>query len=666
MIHNTSKCYEVEKLTYVQGFYGNTITNITAVVGDNGCGKSTLLRLLLSTLPYDNSKVSDDVIVLAMRENDALCYYTTALEQYTLDIKEKDVVKNERAMSLYDEHGNFKEAKFEGLKLIYCNNFFDYSDYFYRKYGEVDDLSFGGLISSDYRKGMEMHQIINQSTSDEPEHFEDVISAQKQNASASVGLDRNYAIGNYYNCEILRQLEFKFAYNDLANANNLPFTIPEKIYLKLNPINLSDESFTTIKREVADLSDSGRNGSKLLGDIENLTNKLRCAHSVRTKKDFIVAVAQSLFLNAINDICVPKIVPFDKHRYYDDLLTLVNSVGSTQGLEAIDGLFQSMHSWTRALESQDKGQGALLSPYMNFMDWLFRSSAGLELVVDIRGATVNLNTPESQQAFADFVKLHIKTNSIYRYIDFYWPLSSGEFNLFSLYARFFSILRWDEQCEQYSFKRVGSHGTSFNSAIILIDEADLTFHPKWQQRYIKSLVEFLSQIYNPYEVQIIFTTHSPILLSDIEHSSVIRIAKNVDENGSPKLCIRTSAEKTFAQNIHTLFADSFVLDIKNLGETLGDFSYSKINNCLELLNNALAGDSVILDSELRFIEYVVERIGEPVVSEMLTRKLIEYKKSINTTPTTGKVDAALAAFKNLGREERNAFIKAVVNEMEGG
>ncbi|MCQ4936340.1 hypothetical protein [Anaerotignum propionicum] len=100
-------------------------------------------------------------------------------------------------------------------------------------------------------------------------------------------------------------------------------------------------------------------------------------------------------------------------------------------------------------------------------------------------------------------------------------------------------------------------------------------------------------------------------------------------------------------------------------ETLGDFSYSKINHCLELLNNALDEKLLIQEDKLKFIEYLVNKIGEPVVYEMLSHKLRDYKKYIDKEQISQKVGNALTTYKDLSVDEKREFIKAIIGELEG-
>lgn len=57
--------------------------------------------------------------------------------------------------------------------------------------------------------------------------------------------------------------------------------------------------------------------------------------------------------------------------------------------------------------------------------------------------------------------------------------------------------------------------------IILLDEPDLQLHPEWQQKFISLLLDLLYAYFPKVKFQIILTTHSPILLSDIPRKNVI-------------------------------------------------------------------------------------------------------------------------------------------------
>ncbi|WP_158621253.1 AAA family ATPase [Dyella dinghuensis] len=67
---------------------------------------------------------------------------------------------------------------------------------------------------------------------------------------------------------------------------------------------------------------------------------------------------------------------------------------------------------------------------------------------------------------------------------------------------------------------------SNRSLLIMIDEGDVFLHPAWQQRYVDFVDHFVATI-KPYfaSVQVILTTHSPILVSDFPRDCIYRLGR---------------------------------------------------------------------------------------------------------------------------------------------
>ena len=122
---------------------------------------------------------------------------------------------------------------------------------------------------------------------------------------------------------------------------------------------------------------------------------------------------------------------------------------------------------------------------------------------------------------------------VFSVLSFSWDgLSSGEMSILNLLGRL------------YSGKKI--YGNIPNK-LLLIDEVDLGLHPEWQRLWISDVLPLISEILcsDDQELQVIITTHSPIILSDILNQDIIYL-------GDGEL-----QEKTFGQNIYTLFNNSF-------------------------------------------------------------------------------------------------------------
>ena len=145
----------------------------------------------------------------------------------------------------------------------------------------------------------------------------------------------------------------------------------------------------------------------------------------------------------------------------------------------------------------------------------------------------------------EFMRLYDSYTKIFNEIDFLkcsWGMSSGESSMFNLFSRLHEVLhKW----EQRKF-------------ILILDELDSCFHPQWQQKIMNFLTEFLRTSYSQKEFQIILTTHSPVLLSDIPRDNVIFMRREG--------VVEKEHKQTFAANIASLYYDSFFMKNGSIGE----------------------------------------------------------------------------------------------------
>lgn len=166
---------------------------------------------------------------------------------------------------------------------------------------------------------------------------------------------------------------------------------------------------------------------------------------------------------------------------------------------------------------------------------------------------------------------------------------------------------------------------------LIFDEIELYFHPEFQRKFILELLQVLSSTnLNSIEaINIIFSTHSPFILSDIPSCNVLKL----DETGPKKY---SKHEGTFASNIHDLLANEFFLahgymgavaeeKVKQLTETLTYYSIKKALQKLSPLSdeyktqskelNKIITNTTILSKEE--IKAFIEIIGEPLIKNSL-------------------------------------------------
>ncbi|MBH3470589.1 AAA family ATPase [Pseudomonas putida] len=101
------------------------------------------------------------------------------------------------------------------------------------------------------------------------------------------------------------------------------------------------------------------------------------------------------------------------------------------------------------------------------------------------------------------------------------------------------------------------------ATLICIDEGDLYLHPEWQVEFVERLIKCLPELSDG-TVQIIFTTHSPILISDLPHQCVVVLSQEKESciGGSDRFAER---HKTFAANLYDIYQYSFGLSQKRSG-----------------------------------------------------------------------------------------------------
>lgn len=188
-----------------------------------------------------------------------------------------------------------------------------------------------------------------------------------------------------------------------------------------------------------------------------------------------------------------------------------------------------------------------------------------------------------------------------------YGVSSGERVLYTLLSRIF-ICIFGKQGEIHHVRErrmVNAHDFDGKTIILLLDEPDIQLHPEWQQKFLNMLLSSFAKFFPKVMFQIIITSHSPILISDIPKSNILFIEKR---DGYSHVCSPMKHKETFAANIHTLYNDSFFLD----GVPIGDFAKGKIQEIYNKLNE----DNNLSPEILKDIY----RIGEPIIRELLLKK----------------------------------------------
>lgn len=551
-IHLSDKfkfCYSTEELTLTcnEGmnssfvFWDEHITNLSVIVGDNGAGKTTILKCIIEHLTYEGLEIASNCFfVFFDKSSKKIKIFTSG--KFVCNLNVKNNIESLDDPEIFSSTGDKKEEKclmpeLKSSKVIYIQNVLDSSDYLYEKYGQIYDFSIGGLIGHDYKN-----------------------NAQNGHIEAS-----NNMLINYFNNEIYRQVDFVQSYESKNLADIIPFNMPNKIQISF--VNNTEH----IKKTCEKLENYAHNDSenlteykvkffekvkKLVYIIVDITENL----SLDNKQKWYVILANNLLINALKEIALSPVVSDDREdelfcffKAYEDLNK------SNDILSFCDSFFTQVE---KELASKKSLYTEWITPYKEFIYWLNRNYK--EINFDFSQVNMNLLNnsyflvdinEDNRKLFDEFFDLYRRTCGQFYYLNFSWGLSSGENNLLSLYSRLFSTLkiktdgsRGDEVINNFSTGEI-----KCNNILLLIDEADLSYHPEWQRNFIYSLLRFLASVFYNCNVQVILTTHSPIILSDVPRSNVTYLKQG--KNDSDNLHM-----ETFGQNIYTLFNDAFFFE----------------------------------------------------------------------------------------------------------
>ena len=195
-----------------------------------------------------------------------------------------------------------------------------------------------------------------------------------------------------------------------------------------------------------------------------------------------------------------------------------------------------------------------------------------------------------------------------KYIDIInFEMSSGERALLNLMSRiyFSSVI----------YKFYTDKDFRWNQSILLlIDEIDLYLHPEWQRQIINELLKTIKEQFPNSFFQIIITSHSPIVLSDVPMDNSIFLKK--DSNDQVQQIKHNT--QTFGANIYTLYRDAFFLSD---GFAMGEFAKNKINQWIQEIEMGRIGREEA--------EKLVGLIGEPILQKKMQALIDPQGKTIN-------------------------------------
>jgi predicted ATPase len=248
----------------------------------------------------------------------------------------------------------------------------------------------------------------------------------------------------------------------------------------------------------------------------------------------------------------------------------------------------------------------VLKPKLMFPDFLRKIEKGNERVLTTRRKFFNskytLKMPKEILSLLHMFRQFLNEVKNYK-LSFTYDilnLSQGEKFLYHFITQINSTLGFLERNHR-------------SGSVLLIDEIEAFLHPDWCRNLVDLMTSFIYR-FNVQQIQIIFSTHSPYILSDLPRTCITKLhRKTIHE----PIKVFKDEKETFAANINDLLIDTFFME-----STMGEFARKKINDVLERLNS-----DIIDERDFPEIEFVISIIGDPVIKKIV-QKQYEHKKQL--------------------------------------
>lgn len=621
-------CFSIEKEDVFQIPYGSNLKDISVIVGENGTGKTTIINKMLrgnSNTYLILEKNNEFCIYSTSRQDDISLQYLdkTLANKYSYNKSDSQcphIIKFSNAEEFYDGNIYIPQGAIDASRFMNIHDFNwnlginDNKKYIYLR-ETMNQIRF---VEEYKHKVSEFVDYTNKGVT--VEFNSDGVPFQSQQL---VYLDRfknssindnekkivNFRLICYFSVLINYIIEIFYSEDNTSNtARLLEFHLlryedKDNLSLQYQSISVDSDRFLPTKYSIGGLRAVVPTSLKDCREPENwiklwhlyfilhlyikliLTNEeditKKYAERIKLVLEDLYNVTEEIKFMSKFGIGEPR----DKGELIDEIQNYNNAISnvidcSTSGqdlenfwdmFEAPSTLVAKSLSYTYYFNLEEKGYFVKhkLLPEKVWDDLENLIPEKIELLQKIEESLYEL-----KQVNTDFELLSSIIDNISKVnipavtdsLQMKWMgLSSGELGL----LKSFSNLDYAKQVLQRNeYVRVDK-----NNFLLLLDEVDLGLHPEWQRKWVHSALPIIEKIFENQHLQLIITSHSPILLSDIYKENVIFLTKDKD------VSINQEFEKTFGQNIYTLYKSSFFLN-----KLMGEYAYKTIEDTVEYLS----------------------------------------------------------------------------------
>lgn len=542
--------FTVDELTspIPSNFFSNNVTTVTGIVGKNGSGKTTIVNTLLS---FEQGYYLENSWLMIFKKGDRYYIEGTIPEA----IAKKEI--NRRLYSFYGALSS-KSPRF-------------IVDGFLQDEGSIrEELAF--LTLDDKDKGREKHTHLN--------------------------FQRFFASNSTY------KTIFEFL---IANKESVNFSISRKLkpFITFSKPNFIDDAYNSNPKMKLNISAEEK---EFLNQLKNFWKSVSFLKKkeikLTAKMSFLLEFSRLIFDSLFNCLLFFKyeveetikgltdpdreqsLSPFEK-----DMLKLQKRAldNLTKLSENITSSFKNARLLDDANILKKHIKDMMLKLDFHFhnyitgvkIEYLLKPIFEFEQVFNIF-----LEMPDEYFTSREYNKVYVDLSNIDNYQKFslllgmfdvwnykyqisgseivcdFGEFSSGEMRLIELFSRLNS-------------KLIQIELEGYTSVILVLDEYEEHLHPEWARKFLSYLISFLTT-FKALKIQLVLTTHSPYLVSDLPRGNVVLIENN------QKTSKRETRKSKYglASNYYDIMQDSFFLD-----DTVGEFAKSKIDECITEINS---------------------------------------------------------------------------------
>jgi predicted ATPase len=566
---------------YINDFFGNNINNIAAIIGENGTGKSLLMEYLTDSLT--NEYIVGDKFIIGFIDSEYRIKIYHTLYEFTKE--DWSIIYNDWEIKIINPSNtdfNIELIKLETRVYNIHGNL---------KVDEIPNLS--DTVTIYYSPIVDFRNY--PPNFDNPKHFDISTNFLFSSDSKNTGFDSIDIVEVHKLQNTKRQLEYLTS-GLLGHSKEI--SIPKNAVIFFLSPGLSQAESRNLSYENQQIQETISNlANKYFHDLEQNEENFNLENG---KRWFIYNFIQNLFYNL---------------SYYKDYEKNKLELGK-EWLKINIKEYPEPFAIVKKLLSDQKwinpDAALALIEFINSIE----TESNVEYVSTNRDNSLALSMKDTQKLLIYYMQYleSLPNENKTGFISFEWRnLSSGEKLQLDLFSRLFSVK--GKILEQKGKGQV-------SKVFLLLDEGEVGMHPLWQRRYVKSLIDFLGLwsfggcFAESISMQIILTSHSPFIISDLPRECITLLSKIHDSVSIIKR--KPDEEDTFGANIHELLANSFFLG----GSLIGDFADEKINQLIKIVS----ADDKIDGSSVAEIGNLIELIAEPIIRnkirEMFITKLL--------------------------------------------